>query len=430
MMDMKNRGGIVIKKGLLMAALVSSLILTGCGQERLLQLEPVPAYWTAYAFASGQYIEEEVTMKQKKQLLRTCMEKKTVSLPKSYRTLQTFGMFFTLNDLELQPTPTEVVYLAQGQQLYVSCRSSKTHELRVHRVKAADHPWVRVTKGQDRAPMKAPALIPLTKEQQDRHVSTNRDTTAENEFARDLKPFYGLQLPVSGQLLFVMTESGKEHVIRNIPMSSLHQQAEFYLVSRRHADGSTSRSLTFSRYDWEIMDRQIMTAYKSDLIRMKQYPLPKTLPLNQTIPFVTLQIKGDQQIVEEKTLSIRYQPVYRPVDEYQIEAEPTQGMTAYFHPTMTSFEKAKRSEMVTLPNQLSRAIAKELKAVTPEEPQGANTPFSYMTLLEDGNTQTFKVYVKKRANKTDLYLQEQRTKKSAKLSGDVARQVIEQLEEE
>ena len=101
MMDMKNRGGIVIKKGLLMAALVSSLILTGCGQERLLQLEPVPAYWTAYAFASGQYIEEEVTMKQKKQLLRTCMEKKTVSLPKSYRTLQTFGMFFTLNDLEL-----------------------------------------------------------------------------------------------------------------------------------------------------------------------------------------------------------------------------------------------------------------------------------------------------------------------------------------
>ena len=173
-----------------------------------------------------------------------------------------------------------------------------------------------------------------------------------------------------------------------------------------------------------------MTAYKSDLIRMKQYPLPKTLPLNQTIPFVTLQIKGDQQMVEEKTLSIRYQPVYRPVDEYQIEAEPTQGMTAYFHPTMTSFEKAKRSEMVTLPNQLSRAIAKELKAVTPEEPQGANTPFSYMTLLEDGNTQTFKVYVKKRANKTDLYLQEQRTKKSAKLSGDVARQVIEQLEEE
>jgi hypothetical protein len=430
MMDMKNRGGIVIKKGLLMAALVSSLILTGCGQERLLQLEPVPAYWTAYAFASGQYIEEEVTMKQKKQLLRTCMEKKTVPLPKSYRTLQAFGMVFSLNDLEFQPTPTEVVYLAQGQQLYVSCRSSKTHELRVHRVKAADHPWVRVTKGQDRVPMKAPAIIPLTKEQQDRHVSVNQEMSADNEFSRDLEPFHAFQLPISGQLLFVMTESGKEHIIRNIPMSSLHQQAEFYLVSRRHMDGSTSRSLTFSRDGWDVTDRQIMTADKSTRIKTKQHSLPKTLPVNQTVPYLTLQVTKKERVVEEKTLSIRYQPVYRPVDEYQIEAEPTQGMTAYFHPTMTSFEKAKRSEMVTLPNQLSRAIAKELKAVTPEEPQGANTPFSYMTLLEDGNTQTFKVYVKKRANKTDLYLQEQRTKKSAKLSGDVARQVREKLEEQ
>jgi len=49
-------------------------------------------------------------------------------------------------------------------------------------------------------------------------------------------------------------------------------------------------------------------------------------------------------------------------------------------------------------------------------------------LLEYGNTQTFNVYLKKRANKTDLYLQDQRTKKSARLSGELARQVSEELE--
>ena len=430
MMDMKNRGGIVIKKGLLMAALVSSLILTGCGQERLLQLEPVPAYWTAYAFASGQYIEEEVTMEQKKQLLRTCMEKKTVPLPKSYRTLETFGMFFTLNNLEVAPFPTEIVYLAQDKQMYVSCRSPKTQKLRVHRVKAADHPWVRMAKGEDRVPMKAPAIIPLTKEQQDRHVSVNQEMSADNEFARDLEPFHAFQLPISGQLLFVMTESGKEHIIRNIPMSSLHQQAEFYLVSRRHMDGSTSRSLTFSRDGWDVTDRQIMTADKSTRIKTKQHSLPKTLPVNQTVPYLTLQVTKKERVVEEKTLSIRYQPVYRPVKEYQIEDEPTRGIAVYFHPTMKSFEKAKLSEMVILPNQLSRAVAEELKAVTLEEPQGTRSPFSYMTLLEYGNTQTFQVYLKKRANKTDLYLQDQRTKKSARLSGELARQVSKELEEQ
>jgi len=360
-------------------------------------------------------------------MLRTCMQNKTVSLPKSYRTLETFGMFFTLNNLGIAPFPTEIVYLAQGNQMYLSCRSPKTQDLRVHPVKASDHPWVRLTKDSDHVALQAPVSIPLTEEQMDRHVSVNQEMSVDNEFAKDLKPYHAFQLPISGQLLFVMTESGQEHIIRNIPLSSLHQQGEFYLVSRRHIDGSTSRSLTFSRDGWDMTDRQIMTADKSTRIKTKQLSLPKTLPVNQTVPFVILQDVKKERVVEEKTLSVRYRPLYRPVKEYQLEEEP-HGITAYFHPTMKSFEKAKLSEMVILPERLSRAMTEELKAVTLEEPQGTRTPFSYMTLLEYGNTQTFNVYLKKRANKTDLYLQDQRTKKSARLSGELARQVSEELE--
>ncbi len=410
--------------------MLSSIVLTGCGQERLLDLKPVPSYWSAHSFASDEYSDQEVPVKQKKQLLRTCMQNKTVSLPKSYRTLQSFGIFFTLNNLEIAPFPTEIVYLAHGNQMYLSCRSPKTQELRVHPIKASDHPWVRLTEGPDRIALQAPVSIPLKEEQLDQHVSVNQEMSADNEFAKDLKPFHAFQLPISGQLLFVMTESGKEHIIRNIAMSSLHQKGEFYLVSRRHIDGSTSRSLTFSRDGWDLADRQIMTAYKSNRIKTKQHSLPKTLPVNQTVPFVTFQFIKKERVVEEKTLSIRYQPVYRPVKEYQIEDEPTRGITAYFHPTMKSFEKAKLSEMVILPDKLSRTVAEELKAVTLEEPQGTRSPFSYMTLLEYGNTQTFQVYLKKRANKTDLYLQDQRTKKSTRLSGELARQVSEKLEEQ
>ncbi|MGE6555721.1 hypothetical protein [Exiguobacterium artemiae] len=404
-------------------------MLTGCGQERLLNLQPVPSYWSAHSFASNEYSDQEVPVQQKNQFLQTCLQKKTVSLPKSYRTLQSFGIFFTLNDLEIAPFPTEIVYLAQGDQMYLACRSPKTQELRVHPVKASEHPWVRLTENPDQIALQAPVSVPLTEEQQDQHVSVNQAMSADNEFAKDLKPFHMFQLPMAGQLLFVMTESGQEHIIRNIPLSSLHQQGEFYLVSRRQIDGSTSRSLTFSRDGWDMADRQIMTADKFTRIKTKQHSLPKTLPVNQTVPFVTLQGIKKERVAEEKILSIRYQPVYRPVKEYQIEDEPTRGVTAYFHPTMRAFEKAKLSEMVILPNKLSRAITEELKAVTLEEPQGTRSPFSYMTLLEYGNTQTFNVYLKKRANKTDLYLQDQRTKKSARLSGELARQVSEKLAE-
>jgi len=402
-------------------------VLTGCGQERLLDLQPVPSYWSAYSFVSDEYSDQEVPVEQKNQMLRTCMQNKTVSLPKSYRTLESFGMIFTLNQPGVAPLPTEVVYLAQGNQMYLSCRSQKTQELRVHPVKASDHPWIRLTKGSDHVGLQAPVSIPLTKEQLDRHVSANQDMNADNEFAKELNPFHAFQLPMAGQLLFIMTESGQEHIIRNIPLSSHHQQGEFYLVSRRHIDGSTSRSLTFSRDGWDMTDRQIMTADKSTRIKTKQLSLPKTLPVNQTVPFVTLQVVKKERVVEEKTLSVRYRPLYRPVKEYQLEEE-AHGITAYFHPTMKSFEKAKLSEMVILPERLSRAMTEELKAVTLEKPQGTRTPFSYMTLLEYGNTQTFNVYLKKRANKTDLYLQDQRTKISARLSGELARQVIEEIE--
>lgn len=114
------------------------------------------------------------------------MQNKTVSLPKSYRTLETFGMFFTLNNLGIAPFPTEIVYLAQGNQMYLSCRSPKTQDLRVHPVKASDHPWVRLTKDSDHVALQAPVSIPLTEEQMDRHVSVNQEMSVDNEFAKDL----------------------------------------------------------------------------------------------------------------------------------------------------------------------------------------------------------------------------------------------------
>ena len=102
-----------MKKGLLMAALVSSLILTGCGQEQLYRTGtgPCPLDRVCICFRSIHRRRGYHETKKERLLRGHLWRKKMVSLPKSYRTLQTFGMFFTLNDLELQPTPTEVVYL-------------------------------------------------------------------------------------------------------------------------------------------------------------------------------------------------------------------------------------------------------------------------------------------------------------------------------
>ena len=358
------------------------------------------------------------------------MQKKTVSLPESYRILKNFGMFFSLDNLGIAPFPTEIAYLAHGNQIYLSCRSPKTHELRVHPIQASKHPWIRLTKKPDQKILHTPVSISLSEEQLEQHRSVNQRMNIDNEFVQDLRPFYALKLPISGQLLFIVTEKGKDRIVRNIAMSTLHQHSEFYLVSRHHTDGSTSRLLTFSRDGWDTTDRQIITVDKLHQIKMSQLPFPKKLPSDQTVPFMKLQITKNQKVVKEKTISIRYQKDYRPVKEYPIEDEPTHEVKAYFHPTMNSFEKAKLNEMVILSDKLSQTITEELKAVKLEKLQNTRKAFSYMTLLEYGNTQTFKVYLKKRANKTDIYLQDRKTKKSAKLSSDVARQVLKRLDDQ
>ncbi|ASI35470.1 MULTISPECIES: hypothetical protein [unclassified Exiguobacterium] len=406
--------------------------MTGCGQERLLKLESVPAYWSVERFTDHQFVDD-VSTKEKKQLLKTCKNKKTTALPSSYRILNTYEMYFSLKTLEMYGAQTEVFYLAEKENLYLACRSRDTHQLKIHPVEAKDHPWVKVEQGTDKTPLQTPTFFPVTEKQRTRHADQNREAKTEGDFSRRLAPFHNLHMPIAGQILVILTENNKEHVLVDVPTSFINQTTDFYLTTRPSGNGAnaTYHSITFESPGWYLQDRIVMTTYDQEKVDMTYHPLPETLTANQTIPYVTLRAKNDLDDMEEKTLSLRYQPVYQKVKLFEMDDEErNDGIKGFLHPTIESLQEGNIRKIGIMPDELSLALANELKQVTLEQPQGNKPSLQYFTLVDKGKTQTFTVYLKKRAQKTDVYLQDTTSKKGTKLSGELAAQLAEQIEGE
>ncbi|WP_214766127.1 MULTISPECIES: hypothetical protein [unclassified Exiguobacterium] len=406
--------------------------MSGCGQERLLKLDSVPAYWSAERFVDRQFVDD-VPAEQKKQMLKTCKNKKTTALLSSYRILNTYEMYFSLKTLEMYAAQTEVFYLAEKENLYLACRSRDTHQLKIHPVEAKDHPWVKVEQGTDKTPLQAPTFFPVTEKQRTRHADQNREAKTEGDFSRRLAPFHNLHMPIAGQILVILTENNKEHVLVDVPTSFINQTTDFYLTTRPSGNGAnaTYHSITFESPGWYLQDRIVMTTYDQEKVDMTYHPLPETLTANKTIPYVTLRAKNDLDDMEEKTLSLRYQPVYQKVKLFEMDDEErNDGIEGFLHPTIESLQEGNIRKIGIMPDELSLALANELKQVTLEQPQGNKPSLQYFTLVDKGKTQTFTVYLKKRAQKTDVYLQDTTSKKGTKLSGELAAQLAEQIEGE
>lgn len=397
-----------------------------------MKLESVPAYWSAERFTDRQFVDD-VPAEQKKQMLKTCMNKKTVELPSSYRILNTYEMYFSLKTLEMYGAQTEVFYLAEKENLYLACRSRDTHQLKIHPVKAKDHPWVEVDQGTDKKPLQAPTFFPVTEKQRTRHADQNREAKTEGDFSRRLAPFHNLHMPIAGQILVILTENNKEHVLVDVPTSFINQTTDFYLTTRPSGNGAnaTYHSINFESPGWYLQDRIVMTTYDQEKVDMTYHSLPETLTANQTIPYVTLRAKNDLGDMEEKTLSLRYQPVYQKVKLFEMDDEErNDGIEGFLHPTIESLQEGNIRKIGIVTDELSQALANELKQVTLEQPQGQKPTLQYLTLIDKGKTQTFTVYLKKRAQKTDVYLQDTTSKKGTKLSGELAAQLAEQIEGE
>lgn len=411
----------IIKRQILSISLVSSLFLTGCGSERLLQLKPLPDYWEAINFSNGSF--EPVPKKQSARLLQTCQDtKNVVKMPKQYRTLDTYGLYFSLQNIGTYTSPIELQYIAQGNQFYLTCRSQKTFRLSAHPIKQADHPWLKQTSGQDRTPITAPTLNVHTSDKATKRKQEVVDVS--NQVQR-----VSVELPSKGQLLLIEEEDGQKETIFGLPASFTY--SEFELSLEKTTDGLPSTTFTLQfKGDQYLNQRDVLRNLGKRPVKLTYHPLPDTLPADKTIPYLTFRSTDAEQPVT-KTISLRYETDVKdiPVHGFNGIGDDNKKIQGFLHPNDTALREADFRQLSLLSDKLAKQVADELKEVTLETPQGNRADVRYLTLIQSGKLQTFDVYLKARANKTDVYLKDIRTKKAAKLSGEVAANLLTEVEE-
>ncbi|MGX8238193.1 hypothetical protein [Exiguobacterium undae] len=412
----------IIKRQILSISLVSSLFLTGCGSEQLLQLERNPNYWEAINFSDE--IFEPVPKKQSAYLLKICEStKKTASLPKQYRTLGEYGLYFNLEQVGTYTPPIELQYIATGDTYYLTCRSPKTNRLTAHQIQLKNHPWLKPTSGQERSPITEPVLAVRTYSKAEKRKAEAVDVSQHVQRL-------SIEFPVTGQLVFSeKDEDGQQQSLFGLPASFFQPKLELSFEKTTDGLPSTTYALMI-KSDQYFNQENIVKSIGEPTVDLTYHPLPDVLPANKTIPYVTFRSKDTEKPLN-KTISLRYETKVKDirVRGFNGIGNDNKEIHGFLHSNDAALKEGNFRQLSLLPDKLAKRISNDLKEVTLEKVQGKRTDIRYMTLIQNGKSQSFELYLKERANKTDIYVKDTKTKKAAKLSGEVAANLLTEVEE-
>ena len=413
---------ITIKKSVLAISFTGSLFLTGCGTESLLQLERNPNYWEAINFSDDLF--EPVPKQQSAYLLQTCENtKKTAPLPKQYRTLGEYGLYFNLQQIGTYTPPIELQYIATGDTYYLTCRSPKTYRVTAHPIQLKNHPWLKPTSGQERKPITEPALTVRT---YNKAAKRKEEVVGVSKNVQRLS----IEFPVTGQIVFLEKEKdGKQKPLFGLPASFSYPEIE--LSFEKTTDGLPSMTYTLMiKSDQYFNQEDIINRMGKQSIDLTYHPLPDVLPVNKTIPYVTFQSKDTEKPLN-KTISLRYETTVKDIRPRGFNGigNDNKEIHGFLHPNDAALKEGNFRQLSLLPDKLAKRISNDLKEVSLEKLQGKRADIRYMTLIQNGKSQSFEVYLKARANKTDIYVKDAKTKKTAKLSGEVATDLLTELED-
>lgn len=386
-----------------------------------MELKRSSTYWEAINYTDEAY--EPVLKKQSARLLQTCEEKKhIVTMPKRYRTLDTYGLYFNLQQLGNYTAPIELQYISTGNDYYLTCRSPKTSRLTTHSIQLNDHPWLKQKKGQEFSAVAEPVLTTRTFEK-----AMKRKHEVIDETGQIRRVF--VQFPVTGQVVFLEEEDGQQQPLFGLPASFVYQKLE--LSIEKTTDGLPSTTYTLLLKDDLYQNQQdLLTHHGKQSARLTYHPLPDVLPANKTIPYLTLRSEDPEEPMH-KTISLRYETTVKdlPVRGFNGIGTDNKEIHGFLHPNEEALREGNFRQLSLISDKLAKRIADELKDVTLEKPQGSRADIRYLTLIQDGKVQTLDLYLKTRANKTDFYVKDIRTKKTAKLSGKLATALAAELED-
>ncbi|AFS70571.1 hypothetical protein [Exiguobacterium antarcticum] len=386
-----------------------------------MELKRSSTYWEAIKYTKEAY--EPVSKKQSALLLQTCENtKNVVAMPKHYRTLDTYGLYFNLQQIGTHTRPIELQYIATDKDYFVTCRSPKTFRLTAHPIQLQDHPWLKQTDGLEHSLISEPALTPRLSDKATKRKHEVVDVSGNIQRV-------SIEFPVTGQVVVLEKEDGKQKTLFGLPASFAYPTLE--LSVEKTTDGLPSSTYALLlKGDLYQNQQDLVKSFGKQSAKLTYHPLPDVLAADKTIPYLTLQSEDPEQPMK-KTISLRYETTVKdiPVRGFNGVGTDNKEIHGFLHPNEAALREGNFRQLSLLSDKLAKRIADELKDVTLEKPQGKRADVRYLSLIQDGKIQTFDMYLKTRANKTDLYLKDIRTQKAAKLSGELATAVTAELED-
>ena len=314
-------------------------------------------------------------------------------------------------------------YIATGDTYYLTCRSPKTNRLTAHPIQLKEHPWLKSTSGQERSPITEPALTVRTYNKAAKRKAEAVDVSKNVQRL-------SIEFPVTGQLVFLeKEEDGQQQPLFGLPASFSYPKLE--LSFEKTTEGLSSKTYALMiKSDQYFNQEDVVKTIGKQAVDLTYHPLPDILPVNKTIPYVTFQSKDTEKPLN-KTISLRYETTVKDirVRGFNGIGNDNKEIHGFLHPNDAALKEGNFRQLSLLPDKLAKQVSNDLKEVTLEKTQGKRADIRYMTLIQNGKSQSFELYVKARANKTDIYVKDTKTKKTAKLSGKVAADLLTEVEE-
>ncbi|MGI1805567.1 hypothetical protein ACRPK8_07495 [Exiguobacterium sp. TDN 0502] len=411
--------------------LVGAVLLAGCGKENYLNLTYDVNYWGGISTSiTGQEIPD-LPKKQTAALLKVCQQKPDMMhLPDRYTQHEGFNLYFlpaSVQGREFQ----HVRFLSDETNDYLACQPIRHANYAVHQIKRSDYPFVNWSK----QPVKTKSTVvrfgPVPKEVLAQQKQENEERKEIKELGRYLFPSYQLSLPPEGQLVVYMKEKGKDKEHTLFETTESLTGSELNLAFRDSPTGGVQQSAIELMVSGDLVGfpSAIQEHVNGQTYQIERKQLPDSLETGQTVPFATVRKQEDGKIVQETSIYLRFNKTYtKPMNyDYGFLQASSTGYVGFIHQSPKQLVDSDYKYVSTIPDQLAKKIAQELKETEVMEPQGTKLKQKKLTLMRQGKSQTFELFERKRAKKLEIYVVKSGSKTGAKLSGSTSQTLSEVL---
>lgn len=411
--------------------LAVAVLLAGCGKENYLDLTYDVNYWGGISTSmTGQEIPD-LPKKQTAALLKVCQQMPDMKhLPDRYVQHEGFNLYFLPASVQGRDFQ-HVRFLSDETHDYLACQPIRRADYAVHQIKRSDYPFVDWSKQLLKDKPTVVRFKPVPKKVMDQQKQENEERNEQKELGRYLFPTYQLSLPPEGQLVVYMKEKGEDKVQTLYETTESLSGSDLNLAFHDSPTGGVLQSAIELMISGDLveMSSTIQEYANGQTYQIERKPLPTSFATGQTVPFATIRKQEDGKIVEESSISLRFNKDYKKPINYNhgFLKAPSNAYVGFIHQSPKQLVESDYKFVSAIPDQLAKKIVQELKETDVMEPQGTKLKQKKLTLMRQGKSQTFELFERKRAKKLEIYVVKKGSKNGAKLSGSTSQALSEVL---